>query len=90
MFSAEDIEKIILGVEKRNNSLENEIRIQRKEGQRVFVIAGSNHLLQKPNFPSCQNVKNALYEDKFIMITRKDLFKTAKPHNKDLKKVKLT
>lgn len=72
------LEEILSAVGERNASLINEVAKYRKEGRRVFIIAGASHFLQFPApHKSSANVKKALQEHKFIIITRKKKFRNA-------------
>lgn len=86
-MTSNEIAEIMNGVSLRNASLINEINKYRREGRKVFVIAGASHLLEFPNpYRSCKEVKESLHKNKFIVITRKDNFtKKIAQLNSDLK-----
>lgn len=58
----------------RNASLTSSIHRSHKPGRRVFIIGGTYHFLRAPApLPDCADVRKALAEHKFVLITRHPL-----------------
>lgn len=88
-FSSEDVKKVFKSIQLRNQSLVGEIQKYRALGKRVFVIAGSSHLLWRPlgdMAPSVLNeVHSCLKKQKFVMLAEKEeLTDKVMKLNKDL------
>ncbi len=86
-MTSNEVTEIMAGVSVRNTSLINQINKYRREGRKVFVIAGASHLLEFPSpYKSCKEVKKCLGNDRFVVITRKrDFTKKIAELNSELK-----
>lgn len=74
-ISPRQFEEIVRHASQRNASLIEEIAKCRREGKRVFAIAGEAHFLQFPSRDkSNRALQQALQNYKFIIIARKEKF----------------